>query len=333
MCRAAGSRLSLAAPFYIGTVEIPNRVVLGPMAGFTTSAYRLHLKEYGVGLVFTEMVSAYGLVYGNKRTEEYLAFTPRERPIAVQLFGDSPEIMARATELVLSRFQVPDILDINMGCPVRKVVKTGAGAALLSDPERAVAVAGTVVRVASQAGVPVTAKLRTGMRRGERIAVELAPQLEAAGVQAVTIHPRAAEDHYRGKADHSVTAEVACAVTIPVIASGDISGWGTACWVLENTGATAVMVARAVVGNPWLVSTLLGVHEDKRPSLPEAAADLRRLLARVTAEKGPERGVRWMRKILGRYLRSAGAAAILGDLQVLPDADALDRALAALEQA
>ncbi|HLA80343.1 MAG TPA: tRNA-dihydrouridine synthase family protein, partial [Thermoleophilia bacterium] len=153
---------ALAAPFRIGGVKIPNRVVLAPMAGLTTSAYRRHLKGHGAGLVTTEMVSAYGLLHGTVRTGEYLDFAEEERPVAAQLFGDTPEVMVRAAELILSRAGVPDLLDINMGCPVRKVVQTGAGAALLGHPERAVAIAAAVVKVAAQGGVPVTVKLRSG---------------------------------------------------------------------------------------------------------------------------------------------------------------------------
>lgn len=333
MSGATQDQSILATSFRIGRLEIPNRVVLAPMAGFTTSAYRQHLKEYGVGLVFTEMVSAYGLVYGNTRTVDYLRFVPAERPIAVQLFGDSPEIMARAAELVLSRPNVPDLLDVNMGCPVRKVMKTGAGAALLADPERAVAVAAAVVRVASSLGVPVTVKLRSGLHRGERLALDLAPRLEAVGIQALTVHPRAAEDHYRGHADHSLTAEVARAVSIPVIASGDIHNGAVALKLVLDTGAAAVMLARGALGDPWLVRSLLDHGERKRPSLEEAVADLRRLLAKVSAEMGPERGVRWIRKLLGRYLRPAGVASTtLRELQILSSAEALDRALAALEK-
>ncbi|MCE5254341.1 MAG: tRNA-dihydrouridine synthase family protein, partial [Actinomycetia bacterium] len=247
----------LAVPFRIGEVDIPNRVVLAPMAGLTSGAYRRHLKAHGVGLVTTEMVSAYGLVYGNVRTAEYLRFVPEERPLAVQLFGDTVDIMVRAAEVVLSRSMVPDILDINMGCPVRKVMKTGAGAALLDDAEKAVAIAGAVAGVAAQAGAPVMVKIRSGVRPGERVAVELAPRLEQAGVQGLGVHPRAAAEHYRGKADHTVTAAVVKSVTIPVVASGDITDVDSALSIREATGAAALMVARGAAGDPWLVGALL----------------------------------------------------------------------------
>ena len=204
------------APFAIGRVLIPNRVVLAPMAGLTNSAYRRHLKAHGAGLVTTEMVSAHGLIHGNKRTDDYLGFAPEERPIAVQLFGDTPEAMARAARLVLEGRSgragdlsaVPDMLDINMGCPVRKVVRTGAGSALLADPERAIAMAEAVVKVASEHGVPVTIKLRSGLQEGERAAVDLAPRLEEVGVAALGVHPRATSQHYRGNADHTITGYI-----------------------------------------------------------------------------------------------------------------------------
>jgi tRNA-dihydrouridine synthase B len=318
----------LAAPFSIGTVEIPNRVVLAPMAGLTSSAYRRHLKAHGAGLVTTEMVSAYGLFYRNVRTGDYLDFTPEERPVAVQLFGDTPEVMVRAAEAVLSRPMVPDILDINMGCPVRKVVKTGAGAALLGDPERAVAMAGGVVRAAAQAGIPVTVKIRSGLRPGERVAVDLAPRLEQVGVQALGVHPRAASEYYRGTADHAVTAAVVQAVAIPVVASGDMVDVDSALAVVESTGAAAVMAARGVAGNPWLVGALLSGRSAARPPLAEVVEDLRRLLALAVEERGPRRAAPWMRKLLGWYLRPSGVEpAAIEHLRTLPDAEALDEAL------
>ena len=238
-------------------MTIPNRVVLGPMAGLTNSAYRRHLKAHGAGLVTTEMVSAHGILYGNVRTREYLRFTLQERPIAVQIFAGDPSAMAAAAETVLAGPLPPDLIDINMGCPVRKVVRTGAGSALLGDPERAVAVAAAVVGVASQAGVPVTVKLRSGLKEGDRTAIDLARRLEAAGVSGLGVHPRAACQFYRGTADHSVTADVVAVVDIPVIASGDIVSVESAERVVERTGAAAVMVARGAAGHPWLVDALL----------------------------------------------------------------------------
>ena len=321
----------LVEPFRIGAVEIPNRVVLAPMAGLTTSAYRRHLKTHGAGLVVTEMVSAQGLLHHNVRTSEYLVFAEEERPLAVQLFGGAPEVMAKAAEAVLCGPMVPDLLDINMGCPVGKVVKTGAGAALLADPERAEAVAAAVVRVASQRRVPVTVKLRSGTRPGDEVAVSLAPRLEAAGVEALGLHPRAASEYYRGSADHSVTAAVARSVTIPVMASGEVNSVAGALAIVETTGATAVMVARGAAGNPWLVGALLSGRSAARPSLPVVIEDLRALLGRVVEERGQERAARWIRKALNWYLRPSGVPApLIEALRALPTAGEVDAALAEL---
>ncbi len=283
---------------------------------------------HGVGLVTTEMVSAYGLIYGNVRTRDYLRFAPEERPLAVQLYGDKPEVMACAAEIVLSQPAVPDVLDINMGCPVRKVVKTGAGAALLGDTSRAVALTSAVVDVAAQMGVPVTVKLRSGLEPGERTILDLAPRLEQAGVLGLGVHPRAAGQHYRGEADHSITAAVVKAVSIPVIASGDVVDLDSALAIWESTGVTALMVARGVAGNPWLVGALLSGRRAVHPPLFDVVQDLRLLLDRVIDEQGPERATCWMRKLLGWYLRPAGVApSAIQHLRTLCDARELDGAL------
>jgi tRNA-dihydrouridine synthase B len=329
----------LVTPFSIGGVLVPNRVVLAPMAGLTTSAYRRRLKAHGAGLVTTEMVSAYGLIHGNLRTEDYLHFTPEERPIAVQLFGDTPEAMAHAARLVLEGrpghagdpSAAPDMLDINMGCPVRKVVRTGAGSALLADPERAIAIAAAVVKVASEHGVPVTVKLRSGLQEGERTAVDLAPRLEEVGVAALGVHPRATSQHYRGNADHSVTEAVVKAVGIPVIASGDVMSVSSAQAIVQATGATAVMVARGATGDPWLVDSLLAGESRPRPPLPEVVADLRALLGLVVGEMGDRRALKWMWRLLGWYLRpSRVPVGVIDALRAAPDGRSLDQALAAL---
>lgn len=301
------------------------------MAGVTTSAYRRHMKTHGVGLVVTEMVSAQGLLHENVRTNSYLAFAEEERPLAVQLFDDEPEAMARAADLVLRRAQAPDVLDINMGCPVRKVVKTGAGSALMADPARAVAVAGAAVRVASTAGVPVTVKLRSGLEPGDGLAAGLAPRLEAAGVAALGVHARAASQYYRGRADHSVTAAVVRATGIPVIASGDMTSLERALSIAEATGAAAVMVARGTVGNPWLVGALLSGQNAARPPLSEVVADLRALLRLVAEEEGEQRAARWVRKLLNCYLRpSKVPVATIEGMKALETAAEVDVALAAL---
>ena len=326
----------LAAPFAIGGVRVPNRVVLAPMAGLTGTAYRRHLKAHGAGLVMTEMVSSYGLTYRNVRTWGYLEFADEERPSAVQLFGDEPEVMERAAEIVLSRERTPDMLDINMGCPVRKVVKTGAGCALMGDRERALAVAGAVVKAAGAMGggaVPVTVKLRSGLAPGDGLALDLAPRLEQAGVAGLGLHPRAAGEYYHGRADHSVTAAVVSAVGIPVIASGDIDSVESALSIVETTGAAAVMVARGAAGNPWLVGELLSGRRAARPPLPVVVADLRLLHARAEEEMGSDRAVRWIRKLLTWYLRPSGVPAhLITPLCEAADVAGLDVALAGLPQ-
>jgi tRNA-dihydrouridine synthase B len=319
--------------FLIGPVLVANRVVLAPMAGLTTSGYRRHLKTHGAGLVTTEMVSAYGMLHGNRRTEDYLRFAEEERPLAVQLFGDNPDIMTRAAELLLSRpaGAVPDMLDINMGCPVRKVMRTGAGSALLGDIPRAVGMAAAVVSVASRFGVPVTVKLRSGLLEGERTAIDLAPRLEAVGVAAVGVHPRAASQHYRGIADHTITEAVVRAVDIPVIASGDVMSVSSSKAIVEATGAAAVMVARGVAGDPWLLNSLLAGESRPRPPLPEVLADLRALLALVIEEMGPLRATKWMWRLVGWYLRpSRVPATVIEGLRAAADGWALDAALADL---
>ena len=335
----SGSGSILAQPFRIGGVECPNRVVLAPMAGLTSSAYRRHLKDYGVGLVITEMVSVYGLIYGNVRTGGYLDFREEERPIGVQLFGHEPEAMARATEIVLSRPKIPDLIDINMGCPVRKVTKTGAGVALMADAERAVAIAAAVVEVANslttgageRSPVPVTVKLRAGLTPGDGLAVALAPRLQAAGVSALGVHPRSASEYYHGRADHRVTTAVVDSVDIPVMASGDIDSVEAALAVMQTTGSAAVMLARGVGGDPWLVDVLLSGRPAPRPPLAVVVADLRVLLRRAEEEMGADRAVRWIRKALTWYLKPSGVSPrALERLSVIADIGLLDDSLAAL---
>lgn len=320
---------SLANPLSIGAVTIPNRVVVAPMAGITTSAFRGRLKLLGAGLVTTEMVSAYGITYGDRRTWDYLAFREEERPLAVQIFGDKPEVVAESVRAVLSAGASPDIIDLNMGCPVRKVVKTGAGAALLADPARAAEVAKAAVAAAGE--VPVTVKIRSGLRPEAPVAVDLALRLEQVGVAAIGVHPRAASQLYGGHADHEITARVVAAIQIPVMASGDLFSVAAAHRIREDTGAAAVMVARGMLGDPWLVQRLLQGEDGLPPTADMAIAELRALLEAAARDMGDRRAVRWMRKLVAWYLRSAGVQGPAAtSLQRLEQVSDLDGALADL---
>jgi tRNA-dihydrouridine synthase B len=301
------------------------------MAGITTGAYRRRMKTHGVGLTVTEMVSAYGLMYGSGRTREYLVFREEERPLAVQLFADHPEVMAEGVRAALKADPRPDLIDLNMGCPVRKVMKTGAGAALMGKPELAARVARAAVEVCSAAGVPVTAKIRSGLVPEDPTAVDVARRLEAAGVAAVAIHPRAASQLYRGHADHRVTAAVVEAVGVPVLASGDIDSVSAGRRVVTVTGAAALMVARGVLGRPRLVGGLLAGTEPPLSDIRDAVDELRALLADAAGDMGDYRAVRWLRKLVSWYLRPVGITGPeVGALMALGERGTLDRALAAL---
>ena len=329
--------LNLGCPFTIGSVTIPNRVVLGPMAGVTCRPFRRHLKVHGVGLVHTEMVSAHGILYGNARTLDYLDFAEEERPLSVQLFAGTPDAVSRAAARVLEAERRPDIIDINMGCPVRKVVKTGAGAALLGDIDRAVAVAAAVVRTTAAAGIPVTVKLRSGLVAGDGIAEDLAPRLEAVGVAALALHARAATDFYRGRADHEVSARVASRISIPLVISGDVDSLQAAEGIVDRVPCAALMLARGVLGNPWLVEQLLTARSDTEPSarggsyvVPREVAvdDLLRLFARARSDMGDEAAVRWIRSHVGWYLRRQRVrTSEIHRLRLIPEAGLLEQEL------
>ncbi|MCR5624177.1 MAG: tRNA dihydrouridine synthase DusB [Lachnospiraceae bacterium] len=233
--------------FYIGDVYIPNRTALGPMAGITDLPFRLICKKYGAGLLYTEMISAKGLMYKNKNTEVLYASNEADSPLALQLFGSDPEIMSSvAKDLQGEDF---DILDINMGCPVPKVVNNGEGSALMKDP----ALAGKIVsEIKKKINKPVTVKIRKGFNEGYINAIQFAKIMEQSGADAIAIHGRTREEYYRGEADWDIIREVKEAVNIPVIASGDIFDYESAISCLDITKADALMVARGARGNPWV---------------------------------------------------------------------------------
>jgi tRNA-dihydrouridine synthase B len=279
----------------IGPVEIPSRLVLAPMAGVSVQAFRRQGRRYGAGLVCSEMVSCAGLQHRNERTLGYLRIAADEHPLAVQIFGAEPDAMAEAARMVEAAGA--DLVDINFGCPVRKVTKTGAGATLLEEPDRAARI---VEAVAEAVSVPVSVKMRRGLANGSRACLEVGPRLVEAGAGSLTLHPRSAKQMYTGEADHSLTAEFVDAVGVPVIASGDITSRAKAQAVLATTGAAAVMVGRAAQGNPWVLREIMG--EDGEPSREEIVAELVLFVRETVRELGEHRATGFLKKFYGWYL-------------------------------
>jgi tRNA-dihydrouridine synthase B len=287
--------IELESPWNIGPVSVPSRVVLAPMAGVSVQAFRRQGRRFGAGLVCSEMVSCAGLSHGNERTLGYLKIASDEHPLAVQIFGSDPTVMADAARMVEAAGA--DLVDVNFGCPVRKVTKTGAGATLLDDPDGAYRIVESVVNAVS---VPVSVKMRRGLENGSRAALSVGPLLVEAGASSLTLHPRSARQMYTGTADHSLTAELVELVDVPVIASGDITSRARAQAVLATTGAAAVMVGRAAQGNPWAISEI--VRETGDPSRAEVVAELVIFMRETARELGPERATGFLKKFYGWYL-------------------------------
>ncbi len=289
----------LQQPIALGGLRLDRRLFMAPMAGITTPAFRAAVRRWGAGLVFTEMISAYGIHYDNRRTMDYLACGETDHPIGFQLFGADATVLAGAAARCLDAGA--DLMDINMACPVRKVTKTGAGAALLAEPDRAAGIVRAMVD-AVEGRVPVTVKIRSGLREGDEAGRRLAPRLVAAGAAAVCVHPRTVAQLYRGRADHDVTAALAADLPVPVIASGDVDGRAAAL-ELFGRGAAAVMLARHAVGAPWLFREVLTGAPPPGPD--ERLKEVRLFADQVLQEMGP-RAVRHLRQFWQRF-RRAGA--------------------------
>src|SRR3954468_4638470 len=289
-------QVDLRQSWWIRDVEIPTRLVLAPMAGVSVQAFRRQGRRHGAGLVCSEMVSCAGLEHRNERTLGYLRVARDEHPLAIQIFGSQPAVMAEAARMVVAAGA--DIVDINFGCPVRKVTKTGAGATLLEDPDRACAI---VDAVASAAGVPVSVKMRRGLENGSRACLEIGPRLVAAGAATLTLHPRSARQMYTGEADHALTAELVDLVDVPVIASGDVTSRAKAQAVLATTGAAAVMVGRAAQGNPWALTEILK-GDGAEPTPEEVVAELVLFMRETVRELGERRASGFLKKFYGWYL-------------------------------
>jgi tRNA-dihydrouridine synthase B len=291
----------LATPWRIGPVEVPNRVLLAPLAGIGNWFVRLQAKRYGAGLAVSEMVSSFAIHYRNEKTmRELLRIHPDERaggPVSIQLFGQDPEVMRSAAATVAEHGA--DLIDLNMGCPVPKVCKTGAGAALIKDPDTAVAVA----RAAREgSGLPVTVKLRSGQRPGETDGYELAHRLvHDAGVSAIGFHPRSAAVHHKGTPDYELAARLVETLDAPVILTGGLSTAPAVRAAHERTGAAAVMLARGSLGNPWLFGQVLGTRAAE-PTRDEILAELEWVIDRAVEHLGADRAGRYLRKFYPWYL-------------------------------
>jgi nifR3 family TIM-barrel protein len=319
----------LTSPWTLGPLTVPNRVLLAPLAGIGNWCVRLQAKRYGAGMAVSEMVSSFGIHHGNEKTTvEMLRVHPDEHatgPVALQLFGQDPEVMRSAAATVGARGDV-DVIDLNMGCPVPKVTRTGAGAAMLKDPDTAVAVA----RAAREgSGLPVTVKLRSGQRPGDTTSGwELAHRLvEEAGVAAITFHPRTAAVHHKGTPDYDLAARLVESLPAPVILTGGLHTAQDVHAAYERTGAAAVMLARGSMGNPWLFEQVLGLR-DAEPSQDEILDELAWIMDRVEEHLGPERAGRYLRKFYPWYVERLGAGKALQ--QELQRTDAVEDARALL---
>ncbi|NLZ83637.1 MAG: tRNA dihydrouridine synthase DusB [Clostridiales bacterium] len=285
---------------YIGDVKVNGKLFLGPMAGVTDLPFRILCKEQGAALVFTEMVSAKGILYNNKNTDSLLEIAEEERPAALQLFGSDPDIIADMAKRIETRNF--DILDINMGCPVPKVVKNGEGSALMKEPK----LVGRIVNKVSRAiNKPVTVKIRMGFNLDSINAVEIAKIAEGNGAAAITVHGRTREQYYKGKANWDIICQVKEAVTIPVIGSGDVQTPMDAQRMLEETGCDGIMIARGARGNPWVFSQIDGyLNNGITQPIPDIDEVKRTILrhAKLSIQfKGEYTGIREMRKHIAWY--------------------------------
>jgi tRNA-dihydrouridine synthase B len=292
----------LATPWTLAGLRLENRLVLAPLAGIGNWFIRLQARRYGAGLTVSEMVSSFGLRHGDERTtRQFLRIHPDEHPVAVQLFGHDPEVMRVAAAIAAEAGA--DVIDLNMGCPVRKVCKTGAGAALLEDPDRAVAIA----RAAREgSGLPLTVKVRSGQRPGESSGARLARRLVAeAGAAAIAFHPRPASQGHKGAPDYALAAGLVDALPVPVIVSGGLSSDERVREAFDRSGAAAVMLARGSLGNPWRFERLLGLR-DGQPTSEEVVAELRWVIACAEEHLGAERAGRYLRKFYPWYADTMG---------------------------
>ena len=307
---------------YIGDVKLKNNVIMAPMAGITDTAYRIILEELGVGLVSTEMVSAKGIFYNNKNNKVILQTAENEHPIAVQLFGSDPMIMTNMAERISEDF---DIIDVNMGCPVPKIVNNGEGSALMKNPEQAFKILEMMCRVLKK---PVTVKFRKGFDDRHINAVEFAKMAEQAGVKSITIHGRTRAQMYAGQADRDIIRQVKEAVSIPVFGNGDIFTPEDAKRMMEETGCDGVAIARGAKGNPWLIKRTIHFLETgellPEPSIEERRAMIVRHAELMVKYKTERLAIPEMRKHLAWYTAGlTGSAKLRAEMNSINTLDEL----------
>ena len=295
----------------IGNVELENNILLAPMAGITDLPFRLICKEFGPGLVYTEMISSKGLFYNDEKTKLLLDMKGEKRPVAVQIFGSDIESMKYAAEYIS---QYADIIDINMGCPAPKVVKNGDGSRLLLDLELAEKIAKEVVKSAK---VPVTIKMRIGWDNQNIVAVEAAKIFEQAGISAITVHGRTRNEFYSGNADWNIIKKVKESINIPVIGNGDIKNPRDAKKMFEDTNVDGIMIGRASLGNPWIFRDIineLSGSEKKEISKEEKLDIIIKHINYAVEEKGENVAVKEMRKHIAGYIKNMKDASKYRDI-------------------
>ena len=314
----------------IGNIELDNPFLLAPLAGITDAPTRRICREMGAALVYSEIVSGKGLYYGDRKTDQLLFLYEEEKPVAYQVFGSEPEIMAFTARALEERENA--ILDINMGCPVPKIVKNGEGSALL---KRLDLVYDLISAMVSNTSKPVTAKIRIGFDKSCINAVETAKAIEEAGAAAVAVHGRTREQYYSGKADWTQIRAVKNAVSIPVIGNGDVVDGDSAMAMMEETGCDFVMIGRGALGNPWIFRDVLaawkGEPQPELPNLVEKKEMMLRHFHDMIELKGEYAAVREMRKFVGWYLKGIpGSAALRGKINLIDDARELTTAIGEL---
>lgn len=315
-----------AGQLKIGSVTLKNNLILAPMAGVSDLPFRVLCKEQGAGLVCMEMISAKAILYGNRHTDDLMASSPGERPVSLQLFGSDPDIMADMAQRIEDR---PfDIFDINMGCPVQKVVKNGEGSALMKDPEKVFSIVSSMVRKVQK---PVTVKIRKGWDDGHVNAVEIAKIAEQAGASAIAVHGRTREQLYSGKADWDIIRQVKEAVKIPVIGNGDIVDPASAEDMIRQTGCDGIMIGRGARGNPWIFRRILEYRrtgtDPGQPDFETVRAEILRQARMAVDLKGERTAMSEMRKHVAWYTagmphsaalrRGACSVSTMTDLQAL----------------